>query len=383
MLTHSPAAADGGHYYTEGKSRHEEERTPAAWFGTGAETLGLQGEITDTREFDAMLNGKLPGRTQLPNPTAGRERRHGDDWTFSPPKSVSITALVGGDGRLVEAHDRAVQAAARHMEKEMFGARAVVDGDQQHVTGGAVVGLFRHETSRPVNGTSDPQLHTHTVWVNASLRQDGEWRAADWALNDGAKLRADHVYLNALSTDLRRCGYELSPTKHAYEIKGVPQQAIGAFSRRAGQVENELGKAGKVRETASHEMRQTANLRTRKGKEQTTHATQVRHWQERAHEMGFDPERVVATARSHASTSTRGHEVATLENPRESPLGAARHHSRKPDALELTDTRQWAQSFASPRVGGERRPQMSTEKAPKAKTPPSEANIKVDIEHER
>jgi conjugative relaxase-like TrwC/TraI family protein len=33
------------------------------------------------------------------------------DFTFSPPKSVSIAALVGNDKRIIEAHDEAVTVA--------------------------------------------------------------------------------------------------------------------------------------------------------------------------------------------------------------------------------------------------------------------------------
>ena len=38
------------------------------------------------------------------------------DFTLSPPKSVSIAALVGNDQRIIEAHDEAVQVAMRQLE---------------------------------------------------------------------------------------------------------------------------------------------------------------------------------------------------------------------------------------------------------------------------
>ena len=38
------------------------------------------------------------------------------DFTFSPPKSVSIAALVGDDSRIVEAHEQAVTAAMNQLQ---------------------------------------------------------------------------------------------------------------------------------------------------------------------------------------------------------------------------------------------------------------------------
>ena len=38
------------------------------------------------------------------------------DFTFSPPKSVSIQALVANDPRIVEAHQRATRVAVQELE---------------------------------------------------------------------------------------------------------------------------------------------------------------------------------------------------------------------------------------------------------------------------
>jgi conjugative relaxase-like TrwC/TraI family protein len=46
--------------------------------------------------------------------------------TISPRKSVSLAALVEGDGRLLQAHDRAVEKALSELERH---AQAVVARD--------------------------------------------------------------------------------------------------------------------------------------------------------------------------------------------------------------------------------------------------------------
>ena len=49
--------------------------------------------------------------------------RPGRDVTLSAPKSVSLAALVGGDVRVVDAHDRAVQATLAWIEKNAVATR--------------------------------------------------------------------------------------------------------------------------------------------------------------------------------------------------------------------------------------------------------------------
>ncbi|WP_167875672.1 relaxase domain-containing protein, partial [Klebsiella pneumoniae] len=42
--------------------------------------------------------------------------RPGYDLTFSAPKSVSVMAMLGGDKRLIDAHNQAVTEAVRQLE---------------------------------------------------------------------------------------------------------------------------------------------------------------------------------------------------------------------------------------------------------------------------
>ena len=60
----------------------------------------------------------------------GRSTRPGRDLAFSAPKSVSLATLVGGDARIVEAHDRAVGRALDWFERNAAETRV-----QDRVTG--------------------------------------------------------------------------------------------------------------------------------------------------------------------------------------------------------------------------------------------------------
>src|SRR5690242_1681605 len=97
-------------YYEDGADDYYAgEGEASAWQGKGAEALGLHGPVNPERLRDLLAGQVTPG-----GPSSRSGRRHdakdriGIDLTFSAPKSVSLQALVGGDARIVEAHDRAV-----------------------------------------------------------------------------------------------------------------------------------------------------------------------------------------------------------------------------------------------------------------------------------
>ena len=68
-----------------------------------------------------MLEGEVPDSSGRRLGRKGKDgeihHRPGRDLTFSAPKSVSLTALIGGDARIVDAHDRAVARALDWFER--------------------------------------------------------------------------------------------------------------------------------------------------------------------------------------------------------------------------------------------------------------------------
>src|SRR5579875_37715 len=91
------------------------------WQGKLAEHFGLEGAVS-AEDFAALSQGQHPQTgDQLVrqraayeykdadgNTVKAMEHRAGWDATFSAPKSVSLTALVGGDYRVRDAHRDAV-----------------------------------------------------------------------------------------------------------------------------------------------------------------------------------------------------------------------------------------------------------------------------------
>ena len=122
MLSIGASPAQGAAYYEEDGYYAKDDpkhKSASAWAGKGAAELGLDGEV-DADIFRTVLEGKVPDGSGRQLGRRGNEgeilHRPGRDLTFSAPKSVSIAALVGGDKRIVDAHDRAVKATLGWVE---------------------------------------------------------------------------------------------------------------------------------------------------------------------------------------------------------------------------------------------------------------------------
>ena len=79
------------------------------------------------KQFEAVREGLHPETGEFLRPRHSADRTNVDgseqskarslyDLTFSAPKSVSVQALVGGDERLVAAHDKAVRETLAEAE---------------------------------------------------------------------------------------------------------------------------------------------------------------------------------------------------------------------------------------------------------------------------
>ena len=217
---HGALEKDG--YYTRDDPAHREA---SAWAGRGAEALGLSGPV-DPDAFQAVLEGRVPGGRQLGRRDSEGSILHrpGRDLTLSAPKSVSLLALMGGDERIVAAHDRAVvrtlawverNAVETRMQDQAMGTM-VRAGDQK-----MVAASFRHDTSRNL----DPQLHSHCVVANMVQGADGKWRTM---VDDGLfrqQKAIGAIYRAELAEGLRGLGYGIEKTHSdgRFEIAGVPR----------------------------------------------------------------------------------------------------------------------------------------------------------------
>jgi conjugative relaxase-like TrwC/TraI family protein len=267
MLSHHAIhnSAHASHYFSAQDDYYSKEGV-GVWMGKGAERLGLEGTL-DSARFRELLDGKLPdGRSIHATYDAQKGRkRHGWDFTFSAPKSVSMQALIGGDGRVLRAHEHAVAKALSVLEAHAIARKKANGVSHRQITGNLVAAAFQHELSR----AKDPQLHTHVVVMNMTQRRDGEWRAlSNEELFKRTKL-AGAVYRAALARELQGAGYNVRRTEAegGFELAHITRDQIQAFSERSRAIEAALSSRSKSRSTASTLEKQVITLATRPEKD--------------------------------------------------------------------------------------------------------------------
>ncbi len=241
------------------------------WQGRLAAQFGLAGTVS-AEDFARLSQGQHPQiGEQLVRQRASyeyqdaegktiktMEHRAGWDATFSAPKSVSLTALVGGDYRVREAHRESVRVALDQLEHY---TQARIGGNHPpETTGKFIAAKFEHDTARPVNGYVAPQLHTHAVVFNVTERDNGQPRAIQPQSLFASQQFATAVYQSELTYKLRQLGYEITTGRSgAPEIKGYTQEYLDASSPRSQQIREYLERTGRsgreAAEIAAHSTR--------------------------------------------------------------------------------------------------------------------------------
>ena len=294
-------------YYTEG------ERVRGEWQGQLADRWGLTGEVNE-QQFARLSEGQHPETgEQLVRHQAAREytnergetvrsmeHRAGWDATFSAPKSVSITALVGGDERIREAHKESVTVALDEMEKYV---QARIGGNiPAQTTGAWAVAKFEHDSSRPVEGYAAPQLHTHAVVFNVTETADGNMRALQPRELYKTQQYATAIYRSELAARLQSMGYEIERGEHGQpEIKGYSREYLEASSPRRQQITERMEAEGWTGAKAA----QIAAHQTRDAKQPLSHQEVRERHQAMARVHGDQPQRVLAEAAQRPGVELR------------------------------------------------------------------------------
>jgi conjugative relaxase-like TrwC/TraI family protein len=280
------------------------------WQGRLAQQYGLRGAV-GAEEFSRLSQGQHPvtgeqlvrhrGSFQYEN-AEGKTitttaHRAGWDATFSAPKSISLTALVGGDERVREAHRESVRMALNELERY---TQARIGGDHPaKTTGKFIVAKFEHDTARPVEGYAAPQLHTHAVIFNLTELENGQTRALQPRSLFASQQFATAVYQSELTYRLGRLGYEFERGRSgAPEIKGYSQEYLDASSPRSRQIRLHLERLG----LKSKESAEIAAHSTRDRKQILSPPEALAAHRKLAAEFGNQAARVVAEARARVHT---------------------------------------------------------------------------------
>lgn len=351
-LLNSVVVGDGDRDATTALTRYYEQTgtPPGRWYGSGlsglTEPLEAGSEVREEQLKRLLGHGQDPvtgeqlGRPyrsfateservearveQLPQTLTGHEREvetakiqaeeaskpsvaptAGFDLTFSVPKSVSTLWAVSDAGTqslIGQAHHAAIADVLELIERDVAMTRVGAAGPRGAVAQVEVRGLLATAYDHYDSRSSDPQLHTHLVVANrVQAVRDGKWRTLDSrALHNAVTGLSEH-YNAVLSDHLARSlaarweARERGPGRStAWEIAGVPQELMDAFSSRTRDIEE-----AKERLVAEYvdkhgrqppkkvlwQIRQQATLETRPAKETHSLAELTTRWRDRARVM--------------------------------------------------------------------------------------------------
>ncbi|MFP5236662.1 MAG: MobF family relaxase [Acidobacteriota bacterium] len=283
------------------------------WQGHLMERFGLAGTVS-AEDFARLSQGQHPQTgEQLVRQRASyeyrdangkavktMEHRAGWDATFSAPKSVSLTALVGSDHRVHEAHREAVRTALEHLEA--YTTARIGGNHPPQPTAKFISAKFEHDTARPVDGYAAPQLHTHAVIFNVTECESGDFRALQPQSLFASQQFATAIYQSELTYRLRQLGYEITAGRSgAPEIMGYTQEYLDASSPRSQQIRDYLERTGRN----SKEAAEIAAHSTRDRKEIHSLGEVMAAHRKLAAEYGNQADQVVRAAQERARIQTQ------------------------------------------------------------------------------
>lgn len=272
---------------------------PLEWFGKTAKLLGLDGHVSEDA-FISLLDGYDPRKPdkRLVAVRKDGKRRCGWDFCFSAPKGFSIMAELHPKQAIrnsfYEMHERAVKDTLAHIERNLIEINIGHGRKARQMKPGNIAGALATEnTSREL----DPQVHTHCVIFNLT-KFDGKWKSL-WAdslfyLRTPAgrmsfKHYAGQIYRNYLAHSLRESGFDIEQLPHGlFDVKGVPDDLKQQYSKRSQQIKSDLNELRLAYPGLTDpELKEMANLRTRKGKADVSPA-RVRHsWHLQRERLGY------------------------------------------------------------------------------------------------
>lgn len=302
------AAGKAGYYLSLTASSYyvEAPEPDGLWYGLGAEAFGLSEEV-EARDLEMMCEGFDPRDPSRHVRNAGvnegpRARKHGDDFCFTAPKSVSAAwALASPELRdaIEKKMERAVKDALDYIQAECGFARVGAQGQKLARTPLAFA-IFSHCSSR----AGDPNLHLHAVCPNIVLHESASGRLRVTALDSTNfyfhKMAAGALFRASLAVGMEELGFEVERDRFAFRLKGFNEAACERFSRRRAEVVEAILKAApglknlkdldarEILAASAGKMAELATLATRRNKKEYTRSQLLPIWREVARGLGVE-----------------------------------------------------------------------------------------------
>lgn len=294
------------------------------WGGKGAERLKLKGQV-GPREFAALVDNQHPtgARGRRLTLRTRAKRRVAYDFNTHAPKSVSLLATLTKDQRLVDAHHEATVELMAAIEQHASTRVRAKGASTDRPTGNLTWAAFTDTVSRPVGGVPDPHLHEHVVVFNATYdHEEARWKAAQFGdIKKNAPL-FQAMFSMALAKKLTRLGYQLKWDGPRWEVKGVPEEILPAFSRRTELINKQAEKRG----VRSARVRADLGVRTRERKTDHRWDELIRIWSDRLNPNDLSALEAVKAA-AHTSAASQSRHAISPENALESAIETLSRHA--------------------------------------------------------
>jgi conjugative relaxase-like TrwC/TraI family protein len=278
-------------YFIQGREPHGQ------WRGEAASALALSGAV-EKSALRALFAGMSPdGRIPLVQNAGSPSRQSGWDLTFSAPKSVSVLWSQAPEEirrSIQAAHQAAVDRCLQFLEERAAFTRRGKGGDRIEPAK-VLYACFEHGVSR----AHDPQLHTHCLLLNLSLRMDGSTGSLVSAEFFRNKMVGGALYRAELAHQLaERLGLRVENTAMAFAVKDVPDRLCDKFSKRRQQILCELARQG----YSSAKAAKIATLDTRDRKVEVPRDELFKIWKEAGNRLGFGENQAKALVEAHRAT---------------------------------------------------------------------------------
>ena len=237
-----------GAYYTEDSNREARPRSRdnyytrdgnGTWWSSGS-SLVRNGEAIDKETFRDLCGGFNPRTGKRLVRGAGERHRAGWDITFSTPKSFGILWAAGTAEQraaLEKIQQDAVDEALELLIAErLVEVRLGAGGHRREAPDDIVVAKFPHFTSRE----GDPACHVHSVLLNVG-RAAGKYLTLEPKRTYEHQLVLGAAFRSSLAERLAEMGFSLREAgRDQFEIAGIPEAMIEAFSKRSQQLKPAL-----------------------------------------------------------------------------------------------------------------------------------------------
>jgi conjugative relaxase-like TrwC/TraI family protein len=241
-----------------------------------------------------MFEGRDPTTGELLGRPYGRNAVPAFDVVLRPTKSVSVLYGLGDPDTgqaVLAAHHVGLAEAVGYLDEHLGARRG--HGGVQHVSGQGLLAVgFDHRTSRE----GDPLVHTHLVVANRVQGPDGRWTALDGRDLYRHRLAADAIYRATYQRELVRTlevEWTAADTYGNRELRGMPEELLRAFSKRADQIDLEVERLEASGRERTPRLVKWAVHATRKPKAHEPPDTLYGRWRTEAAERGVDPDALV------------------------------------------------------------------------------------------